>query len=665
MSQSPFSATLQEALSAHRQGSLTRAIPLYERALAAAPDDAEALSLYGLALVQAGRPAEAERPLKRAVEKEPNKPNFRANLAELYFKVGEDETAIRELKAVTGGHPAYAPAFVRLGHAHVARQELKDAAEVFDTALQLNPRDHATAIILARALAATENYGAAYHVLDHAETIRPDDVEGLKLRLEIARRRRDFPALETLAARLAKVAPDDPAGWRDLAAAFFENGRYSDALIAFERVLTMAPRTAESLSQLASIAINALDFAKAEAALAEAEALSPDDARLLAAKALLLTYQGRKAEAESYCMRCMAADPSFVGVYPQLSLLRNGRLDEEEEAHIRAYSRRADVAPAGRATASFVVAHSLDERGDRDAAFEEYARANGEAAERNRLDQIHYDFAGHSAWTDAIADVFRDAAETGAASYHQGPQPIFIVGLPRCGSTLVESVIAAHSAVHAGGELPMLPNIFNKWMQENHRAGHATLPAADRERLAAAYMRGLPAGIATARFTDKNLLNLEAAGMIAQIFPKAVIINVRRNPVESAFSIWRHDMMKFWAFATTFEDIASRWGLYARLAEHFERALPGRFHTIQYEDFVNVFDVEARKLVALCGLDWEDQCGDFQNARDIAPTLSAIQVREEVSLKGDRASGYGARLDPLRRALEVAGVDIATGALRK
>lgn len=664
MSQSTLNATLNEALAIHRQGSPTRAIPVYERALASSPDDAEALSLYGLALVQAGRPSEAEKPLRRAIEKEPNQPSYRANLAELLFKVGETEAAIEELRKVRESHPTYAPALVRLGHALVAKQALQEAADVFDLALQARPNDLPTALILARALAAIGNYGAAYHVLDHAEKIMPNDIDALKLRLEIARTRRDFQAMLPLANRLTELAPNDPTGWRDMATTLFESGVYGDALIAFEKALSLSARDAESLSQLASLAIHALEFAKADKALAEAEALSPGHPRMLSTKALLLTYQGKKKEAIDYCERCLKADQTFAGVFPQLSLLRNGKLTDEEERLVRDRSRRTDVAVTSRATANFILAHSLEAHGDIDAAFEEYVRANGLAAERNRADLISYDFEGHSAWNDAIINVFPNAGTRSENSYHEGPQPIFIVGMPRSGSTLVESVISAHSKVQAGGELPMMPNLFVGWFRSNHRAGAADLPAADRRRIATAYMAGLPAPILKERFTDKNLLNIEAAGLIAQVFPQATIINVRRDPVENCFSIWRQDMLKHWAFATNFNDLARRYSLYAKLTAHYDKAFAGRFHTIQYEDFVANFAERSRRLISLCGLDWEEGCGSFQESREIAPTMSAMQVREEVELKGDRSRLYGAKLDPLRQALEALGVDLKTGAIK-
>ena len=664
MSEASMSPTMQEAIEAHRQGFPTRAIPIYERVLAETPDDARALSLYGLALLQAGRPSEAETPLRRAVELQPNDPGYKSGLAELYFKTGDDETALAELGKVTAAHPDFAPAFIRLGDARMARQEYAAAAEAFDSALQLTPGDLRVAQTLARALAAIENYGAAYHVLDHAEKIMPDNINTLKIRLEIARTRRDFSAMHTIATQITKLAPEEPVGWRDLATTLFEAGIYGDAMLAFEKALSISGRDAITLGQLASIAIQALDFEKAEAAINEAEALAPHDARVLSTKALLLTYQGKRDEALDYCERCMRADPDFVGVYPQLSLLRNGKLMEDEEKKIRAYAERSDVAPAGRATARFVTAHNFEARSNFDAAFDEYERANAIAAERNRNDQIFYDPIGHSAWTDAIISVFDRAPENVGEAGSSEPQPIFIVGLPRCGSTLVESVIAAHSSVQPGGEMPMMPNLFNKWFRENYQSGPARLSAEECESLAAGYMKGAPTKIENERFTDKNLLNIESAAFIAHLFPQAKIINVRRNPVENAFAIWRQDMMKFWSFATSFEDLAQRYGLYAKLVAHFEKILEGRFHTIQYEDFASDFPNQSRKLIELCGLDWEDACGDFQKARNVAPTISAMQVRQEVSLKGGRASSYGARLDPLRRALDEAGVDIATGAIK-
>ncbi|NWG93496.1 MAG: tetratricopeptide repeat protein, partial [Parvularculaceae bacterium] len=539
MSQRPTSPILEEARRTHGAGSPTRAIPIYERALEEDTENPDILSAYGLALVEAGRPTDAETPLRRAIAIDPTRPGYRVNLAELFFKVGETDLAIETLQQTISAHPTFPRAFARLGRAQIDSRNFAAAAETLDRALQLDPNDRTSGLLLARALAAQENYGAVYYVLDHLEKVFPNDIQVKKFRLEIARMRQDFPALAVLAEELVKLSPDDPQGWRGIATARYEDGRYEDALAALERALTLEPKTADGLSQLAATAIQTLDFAKAEAALDAAEALDAGNTRLLSTRALLRTYQGRKEEAEAYCRRCIEADPHFISVYPQLSVLRNGWLSDEEEANARAILDNAALTPGSRAIAAYVIAHNRDARGDIDGAFETYARANGLAEERNRAENLRYDFEGHAAWTDAIISVFRSPPPIVEESHHEGAQPIFIIGLPRCGSTLVESVISAHSEVDAGGEMPMMPNMFNPWLKANYRLGEAALLPAERGAAAERYMRGVPTRFTKPRFTDKNLLNLEAAGFIAQVFPRSVIINVRRNPVENGLAIWR------------------------------------------------------------------------------------------------------------------------------
>ncbi|MCA8889752.1 MAG: sulfotransferase [Parvularculaceae bacterium] len=580
----------------------------------------------------------------------------------LFFDGAIDDAAVA-YESARALDPAQSEPWVGLGDVHVARGDLTKAAEAYDEALKRNPANYAVALNLARVLAMLENFGASYYVLDHAEKLRPNDPGWIKLRLEIARNRRDWEAMRTLASDLARVAPEDATGWRDLATAFFEQGLHRDAVTAFEQVLNIEGRTGESLAQYAALAIQALDFDRAQSALDEAEAIEPQHPRVLSTRALLLTYQGRTQEAEDYCRRCIAADPTFMSVYPQLSVLRKGRLEDDEQARLKDYVRREDIAAGARSSASFVLAHSYDAAGDYDVAFAEYDVANKLAVTRNESESLYYNDEGLGAWTDSIIDVFRQGASNEAGSSETGPQPIFIVGLPRSGSTLIETMLAAHSQVSDGGEMPMMPQIFNEWLKQNHQRSDAVLTEEERKALAERYMAGVPADIAS-RFTDKNLLNIESAGMIAQIFPRAKIINIRRNPVESALSIWRHDLPKFWAYANRFDDIAARYGHYARLVDHFERTLGERFTTVQYEDFADNFEPRARALIDWCGLDWEDACANPQTARDVAATLSAVQVRGAIARTPERAPSYARHLGPLRAALEAAGIDLQTGALK-
>jgi hypothetical protein len=152
-------------------------------------------------------------------------------------------------------------------------------------------------------------------------------------------------------------------------------------------------------------------------------------------------------------------------------------------------------------------------------------------------------------------------------------------------------------------------------------------------------------------------------GLIARLFPAAKIVHVRRNPLETGLSIFRHEFTKFWPFAHRLEDIGHFYGQYAQLVAHWERVLPERFVTIQYEDLATDFAARAPALVPACGLAWEAQCLNFQTAQRAISTFSAVQAREPVSLRNGKAERYRRHLDVLADALRAGHVDLTTGAL--
>jgi hypothetical protein len=171
-----------------------------------------------------------------------------------------------------------------------------------------------------------------------------------------------------------------------------------------------------------------------------------------------------------------------------------------------------------------------------------------------------------------------------------------------------------------------------------------------------AYFRDVPRAMAEDHITDKLPLNFEAAGLIAQLFPAAVIIHVRRDPLETCLSIYRQEFNKHWAFAHRFADIAHYYGCYARMVEHWEQTLGPRFVTLQYEDLATQFESVAPRLVRACGLDWESQCSNFQEAPRPVATFSTVQARDPVRSGNGRARRYEKHLGLLIEALQREGV---------
>jgi hypothetical protein len=244
-----------------------------------------------------------------------------------------------------------------------------------------------------------------------------------------------------------------------------------------------------------------------------------------------------------------------------------------------------------------------------------------------------------------------------------GPVPIFIVGMPRSGTTLVESIVGAHSRVFACGERQAMRSIMQEFAAVAPGRDATTRCDSALPRWREAFRRELPDLSDFRAVTDKNPWNFDALGLILELFPSARIVHVRRDPVETGLSIFRNDFPKFAAFSHRLADIGHYYGEYARLMAHWGRVLGDRFLTIQYEDLVADVDSGAAELVRFCGLDWEDACRDFAAKRRIIGTMSAVQARQPVSGFRGRAGRYAGHLAPLVAALRSAGVDVSTGAL--
>lgn len=469
---------------------------------------------------------------------------------------------------------------------------------------------------------------------------------------DYARERRDWPGLEHAARAWISRRPDQPEAWRQAARALFELGRHEQAVIAFERVSRLEPESADNLAALGGLLLHALRYDEAGEALDRALALQPDHARALADRATLLTYLGRFAEAEAACRRSLAGDPDHAPAYTILSRLTGGRLSDSEVERLARIAADPARPLDHRLPAAFARAHALDASGDVAAAFEAYQAAHALATERDRQEGRSYDHAAAVNRARRLVALPRQPKAEPVA----GARPIFIVGMARSGTTLVEALLAAHPRVFGAGERVIMPALIDGWL--------ARPDAAPDARWAEAYLAGLGDLGGRDHVTDKMPRNLEAVGLIDRLFPDAPILLVRRDPVESCLSLYRQEFARDWAFAHDLTDLGRACALNARLAAHWTQALPGRLIEVQYETLAADFAVEARRIVEACGLDWDEACAEpAASPRPIA-TFSTVSARSPVRVMNDRAARYRAHLGPLIETLEAEGVDLETGALR-
>jgi tetratricopeptide (TPR) repeat protein len=485
----------------------------------------------------------------------------------------------------------------------------------------------------------------------------------LALRCELLTRENDWPELDAQASVWTRAHPGSTEAWRNLSRAAFELGRYRAALDAFRQVVALSGKNAQVLTTFARIALHAQEFEIAATALAGAESLDPNFPELLATRALLLTYLGRFREAEACCRRCLQVDANFAPAYTTLSRLIKGRFTDPEMRVLEQLAKQGSRPLDHRIAAAFALAHAHDSRQETAIAFDAYRYAHELCIERNRREGRAYEPQRVEARVKQLISAFPAPVESTEPPAAGQPVPVFIVGMPRSGTTLVESMLSAHSRVRAGGERPQMQQILEDFLRRSAGGVRHWPESAVIDAWRRAYFRDLPAGGAADRITDKHPLNFHSAGLILRLFPAAVVIHIRRNPLETALSIYRNEFSKFWMFTDRLEDIGHYYGQYARLVAHWERILAGRFLTVQYEEFAGNFEAAAPVLVRACGLDWEEQCRDFQKATRPISTFSAVQAREAVSVRRGAADRYRAHLGPLIDALQAAGVDLRTGAL--
>ena len=658
MARRQFDDLIARGVDAYQQRRYADALAEFRAALDLRSLDAEAQSLYGLTLVRLDRLGDAEPWLRKAVQREPNETGFRFNLVELLETTRRFDAAAEELRAIVAQQPSGARGWAKLGRVSALQGRHAAARDAYRRALECEPNTHVYLLELCRACAALGDDAGADAALAAAAGAAPDHPATLRLQIERLTATRRWRELEAVGRSATAAHAGEPIGWFALSRALLEQGRYRESEQAYRGVLARAGESPESLTAHARLCIFANDLATARAELDRVEVLAPDLPEMLAAKGLIETYFGRLEAARDYCRRAIATNPDYVPAYTQLSRLEHGRFDERQLAELERLTNDATMPIEHRTSAAFAYADGLDAAGDVERAFAAYAFANGLAASVAAAEGLAYDAAASATRMERLRVVPAFAARKAGTA----PTPIFIVGMPRSGTTLVEAVVSAHSRVHAGGERGMMQRILGEYLERVDAGGAVT--DAQAERWADAYRREASGMVDITHVTDKHPLNFEAVGLIQRLFPDAPIIHIRRNPIETGWSIYHHEFTKFWTFAHRLEDIGHYYGEYARLVAHWERTLGRRFVTVQYETLVGDFEREARRIVAWCDLDWEQGCLAFQSAERAITTFSAVQARESVTLRNGAAEAYRDHLGPLVRSLDAAGVDLATGALR-
>ena len=500
---------------------------------------------------------------------------------------------------------------------------------------------------------------------------------------------RDWAAAERLCAQLTRQFPSYPAGWQAASRVALAQGDPAGALARIERLLALTPAepraliaraqcllalgrlpeavaaaaTAQGVAAKEPVLLDAIggvfnlanDQERALAAYDAAVALAPDNPHFLFNRAAVRRFVGQFAAAESDYDRAIALRPDDHEAYLNRSALRTQTAERNHVAQLQALLVKPPADWRGEVQLRFALAKEYEDLGEYGPAFRQL-----ELGARKRREFLRYDVATDVATVDWIIEAF-PAGPAAPTPQADESAPIFIVGLPRSGTTLVERILGSHSAIHAAGEL----NYFALCVVDAVRrlGGPAQLPrrdlvarsaGVDFAALGRQYLaRVRAAGIDAPRFTDKMPLNYLYCGLIHRALPRAPIVHLTRHPLAVCYAMYKTLFKDGYPFSYDLSDIARYYGAYRRLMDHWRRTMPGAIYDVSYEAVVTDQVGETRKLLAHCGLEWEDACADFHRNPSASTTASAAQVRRPVySSSVELWRRYEAELAPLAEGLK-------------
>jgi tetratricopeptide (TPR) repeat protein len=659
--------------------------------MSSAPDPVGTLQValdHAARLLEA-QPALAAEQAEEILKAVPRHPAATLFLGIARRRLGESAAALAILEPLAREQPGWAPVHYELGVTLGLAGRGEDAIAALDRAVRLKPDigdawrllgDHFTALgdsaradaayanhircstrdprLLAPAAALCENRIPEAEALLRAHLKQhPTDVAAIRMLAEVAARLGRLDDAEALLARCLELAPGFTGARQNYAFVLHRQNRTVEALAELNRLLVVEPRNPSYRNLKAAALARLGEFEPAIETYAALLADYPGNAKVWMSYGHALKTAGRRAESIDAYRHSIELGPTLGEAYWSLANLKTFRFTPAEIEAMRTQLGRTDLADDDRLHLHFSLGKALEDAGDYAASFTHYAEGN-----RLRHAAVPYFPGATSALVRRsrsvyTAEFFQERRGCGAAA----PDPIFIVGLPRAGSTLVEQILSSHSAVEGTMELPDVIGIARSLGHKRSSAdgptypeGLAALDAAALEALGRRYLEqtrvqrksGAP------YFIDKMPNNWAHVGLIHLILPNAKIIDARRHPMSCCFSGFKQHFARGQSFTYDLTDIGRYYRDYVTLMAHFDAVLPGRVHRVHYEAMVEDTETEVRRLLAHCGLPFEDACLRFYENERAVRTASSEQVRTPIFRDAvDQWRHYEPWLEPLKEAL--------------
>jgi tetratricopeptide (TPR) repeat protein len=624
--------SIASAVAAMRANRPLRAEEICRDYLLMNPGCSEHLRLLGHALMKQTRLDEAEQQVRFAMAIQPNSPLLAEDLGSILAMQGRYGDAIPWFEKAVRLEPGLPLAHKKLGQALAALGQGEAADEAFRDYLDRDPDKEAVAN--AAVMLREGRFDDAVAALKSALQQNPGNVDAMRyLAGAYFTRKVHLDDAEALLRQATRTAPDFTAAWLLLGPVLIERNKYLDAVEAFRAATRLSPDDPEAWMGLGNAHARASQVEEAARAFARAVALDPDMPGSQMGYAHVLKTLGDQPASIAAYREAIRAKPDFGEVYWSLANLKIFRFTEADVAAMEEQLARGELTASAEIHFRFALGKAYEDLGDYDRAWHYYDTGN-----RRQRGEVKFDPAEFEVRQTKVRSVLtREFVREREGHGDPAPDPIFVVGLPRSGSTLVEQILASHSQVEGTSELPIVSKIagsIGRYRPDNVLYPEALKDLRDKDWRA--YGQQFLEESRRHRYTDKPFFtdklpnNFSHVGFIHLILPNAKFINARRHPMDSCLGAYKQLFGQGQNFTYDVFELAEYYKLYHAMMRHWHDVLPGKVLDVHYEETVTDLESQVRRILEHCGLEFEEQCLRYYETERAVKTASSEQVRQPI-----------------------------------
>ena len=688
---------LDRALTLMKAGRLDRAEALAREVATKRPNMADARNVLGVILHRQGRLDEAIKSTREAIRLNPQPANYYSNLGEMERQAKNLENAQIALERAVALDPQSAQAHNNLGIVYFDRRAFRKSAECYRKAIELSPgfaeaynnlgnvvrviEGSQRAIIeYERAIEARETYAEAYNNMgtafrdmqkfEEAEmafrraiAFKPAYVDATNNLANLLIFQKKYEDALRLLGDLLKLHPKDPQTLVNIARTQLLRGSNLQAERAVKAVLDEHPDSVDALNLYGQICHELDRYDDALKSFERALELDPRNLEALNLYGVVLKSVGRLEDARNAFIKALEIQPRALGAYSNVVDLEKFTPDNPLFVAMKQMLDRARDPENERFMAThFALGKAYDDMGEYEKALHHFGIGT-----RLKRATLAYDEKESFKFFDEIMEVFsEELIKNPPFEGLKTTLPVFIIGMPRSGSTLTEQIIQSHPDVYGAGEIKTLSASIGMVRMKYPGLGRypalaKQMRASQFQAIADNYLKAIASYSTTAkRVTDKLLTNYYFAGLIHILYPNAKIIHTMRNPVDSCLSSYTKLFKDDMPHSYDFKELGRYYGKYWEIMAHWRKVLPpGAMYEIQYEDLVANSETRAKELISFIGLEWDDRCLKFHESDRPVKTASVSQVRKPLyGSSVERWRRYGPGLDALVQSLEESGVKV-------